>query len=120
LEAGEIFEVFECGRNLRHFHNPATVGDSTDVGKRVYNLTIASPPEGLQFVRILNHMAILSIISTPTVASFMFIIIWLSIYLRKTKENEDQVDVQVVTTTAFTVGIYLVTAGRRPIDSLLP
>ena len=45
-------------------------------------------------------------------ASLVFVIVWLSVYLRKTKENDGKVDTQVVVTTAFTIAFYLVTAGE--------
>lgn len=48
----------------------------------------------------------------PPIASLVFVVIWLSVYLRKPKEGKDRVDTQVVVTTAFTIASYLVTAGK--------
>lgn len=74
------------------------------------------PPDpatgGLEFVRALDRSAIGGVIIAPSVASLVFIAVWLSIYLRKTEDNSGKVDQQAVVATAFTVASYLVTAGK--------
>ena len=70
------------------------------------------PSSGLEFVRTLDRGALSGVIMAPSLASLAFVIIWLSIYLRKTSENEGKVDTQVIVTTAFTIAIYLVTTGK--------
>ena len=48
----------------------------------------------------------------PLIAFLAFVIVWLSVYLRKTKENDGKVDAQVVVATAFTIASYLVIVGK--------
>jgi len=60
---------------------------------------------GLYFERSLDRTAITAVVLTPVVGSLVFAVIWLSIFIRKGKDN------QLVVSTAFTVASYLVTAG---------
>jgi hypothetical protein len=68
--------------------------------------------QGLEFVRRLNRRAVVAVILTPPLLSAVAIIVWLAVYLRKPKKGDDTVDVQAVTTAAFTIAAYLVTAGE--------
>ena len=102
----------DCGRGLHLFHNPKTATNAQVISNKVQQLSNAASPEGLEFVRALDRNAISGVITAPPLASLVFVIVWLSIYLRKTEENQGNVDTQVVVTTAFTIAIYLVTAGK--------
>ena len=68
--------------------------------------------QGLEFVRRLDRRAIIAVILTPSLLSAVVVIVWLAVYLRKSEKDDDTVDVQAVTTAAFTMAAYLVTAGK--------
>jgi len=109
---GEVTEPLDCGRGLQFFHHPEAAPKAQAISKRVQKLPVATPHEGLEFIRTLDRNAIGGVIMAPPMASLVFVIVWLSVYLRETKENDGKVDTQVVVTTAFTVASYLVTAGK--------
>jgi hypothetical protein len=110
--AGEVTETLDCGRGLRLFHKPEAAGEIKTITEIVQRLPTATPAQGLEFVRVLDRSGVCGVIVAPSLASLAFIIIWLSVYLRKTSENEGKVDTQVIVTTAFTIAIYLVTTGK--------
>ena len=110
--AGEITGTLGCGRGLQFFHHPETATKAQAITERVQKLPNATPREGLEFIRSLDQRAISGVIMAPPTASLVFIIAWLSVYLRKTKENDGKVDIQSIVATAFTVASYLVTAGK--------
>jgi len=111
--AGEVTEPLPCGRDLNFFHTPEKAEEATTITEIVQGVPSDTAPSGLEFIRTLDRSALSGVIMAPSLASLVFVIIWLSIYLRKTSENEGKVDTQVVVTTAFTIAIYLVTTGKR-------
>lgn len=109
---GEITGTLDCGRGFRFFHHPETAAEAQAITRQVQKLSSAASHEGLEFIRILDRRAIGGVILAPPIASLVFIIVWLSVYLRETKENDGKVDTQAVVSTAFTIASYLVTAGK--------
>jgi hypothetical protein len=111
--AGEVTGNFDCGCGLQFFHHPETAAKAHAVVKRVQELSNPTPHKGLEFIRTLDRNAIGGVIMAPPIASLMLVIVWMSVYLRKTEENDGkEVDTQVFVTTAFTIASYLVTAGK--------
>src|ERR1700753_4366425 len=76
----------------------------------------ACPPSGLEFIRTINQKAVAIVIMTPTVASVVAWVLWISIHIGLAKRTDKDFDVQVIVTTGFTIAIYLVTAGGCPKD----
>lgn len=109
---GEATEALDCGRRLGLYHRPKIAGRSRAIAERVQETSGAISMEGLEFIGTLDRNAIGGVIMAPSLASLAFVIIWLSIYLRKTEANDGKIDTQVVVTTAFTIAIYLLTAGE--------
>ncbi|KFY23906.1 hypothetical protein V491_02360 [Pseudogymnoascus sp. VKM F-3775] len=64
---------------------------------------------GIEFVRQYNRNALVGVVSIPSLASLIFAIIWMGWYL--IREHEPILNPQVIVATAFTVSLYLVTAG---------
>jgi hypothetical protein len=110
--AGEITGTLDCGRGLQFFHHPETAAKARAITGRVQKLPNATPHDGLEFIRSLDRRAIGGVIMAPPMASLVFVIVWLFVYLRKTEDNDGKVDTQVIVTTAFTIASYLVTAGK--------
>ena len=103
--------TLDCGRGLLFFHN-SKAAKGRVIADKVQSLQSAPTHEGLEFVRRLDRTAISGVIMAPPLFSLMFIIVWLSVYLRKTTESDDKVDIQAIVTAAFTIATYLVTAGK--------
>ena len=85
-----------------------------DISKLIQGLSTPTLHEGLEFIRILDRVAINGVILAPPVASLAFVLLWLSLFLKKSQGGDTMMDVQVVVTTAFTIAAYLVTAGTAP------
>ncbi len=62
--------------------------------------------EGLEFVRAWDVGAVSMISLTPLLFSLVFVALWIGVCV-----GHFGVDVQVATTTAFTVAVFVVTAG---------
>jgi hypothetical protein len=86
------------------------------VRDNLISLVEACPPSGLEFIRTMNQKAVAIVIMTPTVASVVAWILWISIHIGLAKIRDKDFDVQVIVTTGFTIAIYLVTAGGCPKD----
>ena len=102
----------DCGRDLHFFHYPEITTKAQTISKSVQKLPGATPREGPEFIRTLDRNAIAGVIMAHPTAPLVFAIVWLSISLRETEENDGKVNFQVVLTTAFTIASYLVTAGK--------
>ena len=76
-------------------------------------LSSSKPRRAVELVRALDTNAIFGVIITPPITSLVFTAVWMSIYLRRTDDSVNHVDVQAVVTTAFTIASYLVTTGKN-------
>ncbi len=63
-------------------------------------------------MRALDRNAIGGVIMAPSIASLIFVVVWLSVFLKKQEGSDSSANKQVVVSTAFTVASYLVTAGE--------
>ena len=110
---GEVTGTLDCGRRLQMFRYSETIPEvQRTLTSQVQLLSTADPAQGLEFVRNMDRRAVGTVIIAPPVASLIFVTVWLVIYLRKSEDSDEKVDVQVVVTTAFTVASYLVTTGE--------
>jgi len=99
----------ELGRGLNLFRHAENASEQTSI---TVELTQVFETQGLEFVRSLNRDAMVGVILTPTVASLVFAVVWISVFLHNgTHSNSGGAEPQAVVTTAFTVAIYLVTTG---------
>jgi hypothetical protein len=67
-------------------------------------------------VRRLNRSAITAVVLAPPLASLVFAVVWISVFVVKQKHSASDAAqsasaIQVIIATAFTVASYLVTAG---------
>lgn len=61
----------------------------------------------LSFKQSYNITVMSAVIVTPLLASIVFAIVWIRVHAHK-----EDVDLQALVTTAFTVAIYIVTSGK--------
>ncbi|KAK1061565.1 hypothetical protein LTR74_010956 [Friedmanniomyces endolithicus] len=105
---GKRLKTFELGRtgatHVANFEEPSRI----HAGQRIQTVEMLDKPavEGLEFVRAWDVGAVSMISLTPLLFSLVFVALWIGVCV-----GHFGVDVQVATTTAFTVAVFVVTAG---------
>ena len=112
--AGKVIDSIDCGRGLQYFHHPQlSAGKVPTLLSTVRGLSRSRPRKAIEMVRSLDRSAISRVIITPPIVSLVSMVAWMAVYLRKPKDGNNNIDVQVVVATALTIASYLVTTGKR-------
>lgn len=94
------------GRLTKLFDNPELGRNTHNICNQVNQLT-HSDSEALEFVLVYDLSSISIIIAIPPLASIIFAIIWMVIFVHR-----EGVDLQVLVGTTFTGSSYIMNTGR--------